>query len=73
MNARNVILPDAETVLALPQKWFDDYDEIHSHSGLRFLPPREFKMTSQKINFSLLRSICFVERNLSHLDIDSRI
>lgn len=27
--ARNVILPDAETVLALLTKWFDDYNEIH--------------------------------------------
>ena len=41
--ARNVILPDAETVLALLPKWFDDYTEIHPHSGLRFLSPREFR------------------------------
>lgn len=41
--ARNVILPDAETVLALLPKWFDDYNEIHPHSGLRFLSPREFR------------------------------
>lgn len=41
--ARNVILPDAETALALLPKWFDDYNEIHPHSGLRFLSPREFR------------------------------
>ncbi len=41
--ARNVLLPDAETVLALLPKWFDDYNEIHPHSGLRFLSPREFR------------------------------
>jgi transposase InsO family protein len=41
--ARNVILPDAETVLALLPAWFDDYNESHPHSGLRFLSPREFR------------------------------
>jgi transposase InsO family protein len=41
--ARNVILPDAKTVLALLPAWFDDYNESHPHSGLRFLSPREFR------------------------------
>ena len=41
--ARNVIRPDAEAALALLPKWFDDYNEIHPHSGLRFLSPREFR------------------------------
>ncbi|PBB52151.1 hypothetical protein CK223_31155 [Mesorhizobium loti] len=41
--ARNVILPDAETVMALLPKWFDDYNEIHPRAGLRFLSPREFR------------------------------
>lgn len=40
--ARNAILPDAETVLAL-LKWFDDYNEIHPHSGFRFLSLREVR------------------------------
>ena len=41
--AENAILRDAETVLALLPKWFDDYNESHPHSGLRFLAPREFR------------------------------
>jgi len=41
--ARNTILTDAETVMALLPKWFDDYNEIHPYSGLRYLSPREFR------------------------------
>ena len=41
--ARNVILTDAETILGLLPSWFDDYNESHPHSGLRFLSPREFR------------------------------
>lgn len=41
--ARNVILTDAKTTLALLPEWFDDYNESHPHSGLRFLSPREFR------------------------------
>jgi putative transposase len=41
--ARLAILPDAETVMALLPVWFDDYNEVHPHSGLRFLSPREFR------------------------------
>jgi putative transposase len=41
--ARNVILTNAEIVLALLPAWFDDYNESHPHSGLRFLSPREFR------------------------------
>lgn len=44
--ARNVILADADTVLALLPKWFDDYNEVHPHSGLRFLSPREFRRSA---------------------------
>ena len=40
--ARHHLLPDAVTVLALLPSWFDDYNEVHPHSGLRFLSPREF-------------------------------
>jgi len=40
--ARLSILPDAETVLALLPAWFEDYNEVHPHSGLKFLSPREF-------------------------------
>ena len=40
--ARHHLLPDAATVLALLPSWFDDYNEVHPHSGLRFLSPREF-------------------------------
>ena len=40
--ARLSILPDAETVIELLPKWFEDYNEVHPHSGLKFLSPREF-------------------------------
>lgn len=41
--ARTVILPDAETVLALLPAWIDDYNDSHPHSGLGFRSPREFR------------------------------
>ena len=40
--ARLTILPDAETVIGLLPGWIEDYNEIHPHSGLRMLSPREF-------------------------------
>ena len=40
--ARLSILPDAATVIALLPAWFEDYNEVHPHSGLKFLSPREF-------------------------------
>jgi putative transposase len=40
--ARLSILPDAVTFLTLLPDWFDDYNEVHPHSGLKFLSPREF-------------------------------
>ena len=40
--ARLSILPDAEIVIALLPAWFEDYNEVHPHSGLKFLSPREF-------------------------------
>ena len=45
--ARNVMLTDAQTVLALLPAWFDDYNESHPHSGLRFLSPREFRAIAE--------------------------
>jgi transposase InsO family protein len=44
--ARLSILPDAETAIALLPGWFNDYNEVHPHSGLRFLSPREFRRLS---------------------------
>jgi putative transposase len=44
--ARLSILPDAETVIALLPAWFEDYNEVHPHSGLKFLSPREFRRLS---------------------------
>ena len=44
--ARLSILPDAETVIALLPAWFEDYNEVHPHSGLKFLSPREFQRLS---------------------------
>jgi putative transposase len=34
--------PDPATVIALLPAWFQDYNEVHPHSGLKFLSPREF-------------------------------
>ena len=40
------ILTDAATTMALLPGWFEDYNTIHPHSGLRFLSPREFRSLS---------------------------
>jgi transposase InsO family protein len=40
--ASTVILPDADTILALLPDWIDDCCEVHPHSGLKFRLPREF-------------------------------
>ena len=40
--ASTVILPDAETILALLPEWIDDYCEVHPHSLLKYRSPREF-------------------------------
>jgi transposase InsO family protein len=40
--ARVTVLPDAATVLHLLPSWFEDYNTVHPHSGLRMLSPREF-------------------------------
>ena len=45
-SARHSILPDAETTLRLPPGWFEDYNTVHPHSGLRFFSPREFRALS---------------------------
>jgi putative transposase len=34
--------PDAQTVLSQLSEWFEDYNEIHPHKGLRMKSPREF-------------------------------
>ena len=34
--------PDAQTVLSQLPVWFEDYNEIHPHKGLRMKSPREF-------------------------------
>jgi transposase InsO family protein len=34
--------PDAKTVLAQLDRWFDDYNESHPHKGLKMKSPREF-------------------------------
>lgn len=34
--------PDAMTVLSRLNDWFEDYNEIHPHKGLRLKSPREF-------------------------------
>ena len=35
-------MPDAQTVLAQLDGWFEDYNDVHPHSGLKMLSPREF-------------------------------
>ena len=45
--ARNSILTEAQTVLGLLPSWFEDYNEIHPHSGLRFRSPREFRAMAE--------------------------
>jgi putative transposase len=37
--ARLSILPDAATVINLLPAWFEDYNDVHPHSGLKFLSP----------------------------------
>jgi putative transposase len=44
--ARLSVLPDAQTAIALLRAWLEDYNEVHPHSGLKFLPPREFPRLS---------------------------
>ena len=34
--------PDAISVLQQLPAWFEDYNAVHPHSGLRMLAPREF-------------------------------
>jgi len=34
--------PDAQTVLAQLESWFEDYNDVHPHRGLKMLSPREF-------------------------------
>ena len=48
--ARLSILPDAASVIALLPAWFEDYNEVHPHSGLKFLSPREFLRLSAQCN-----------------------
>jgi putative transposase len=40
------ILPDVTTVLTLLRAWFDDYNNVHPHSALRFQSPAEFRRLS---------------------------
>ena len=35
-------IPDAATVLSKLDDWFEDYNNVHPHSSLRMLSPREF-------------------------------
>lgn len=35
-------LPDARTVLAAIEGWFEDYNEVHPHSSLAYQAPREY-------------------------------
>ena len=41
-DARVTVLPDAATVLGLLPGWFEDYNTVQPHSGLRMLSPLAF-------------------------------
>jgi len=41
--------PDALTVLTQLHCWFEDYNEVHPHKGLKMRSPREF-IRSQVVN-----------------------
>jgi transposase InsO family protein len=34
--------PDAKTVMVMLSRWFEDYNEVHPHKGLKMKSPREF-------------------------------
>jgi transposase InsO family protein len=34
--------PDAKTVMAQLDQWFEDYNEYHPHKGLKMKSPRQF-------------------------------
>ena len=42
LACRNGEIVRVWTVIALLPAWFEDYNEVHPHSGLKFLSPREF-------------------------------
>ena len=56
--------PDARTILAQLDKWFDDYNENHPHKGLRMRSPREFIQASVGQDFfippqkGIKKSVC---------------
>ncbi len=37
--ASTAILPDTDIILALLQKWIDDFFEVHPHSGRKLRSP----------------------------------
>jgi hypothetical protein len=61
------ILPDAATVIALLPAWFEDYNEVHPHSGLKFLSAREFLRLSALRN----QAACPVKRGAHQARVTS--
>lgn len=41
-------LPDATTVIRQLPEWFEDYNTVAPHSGLKYLSPREYRVTEEK-------------------------
>jgi putative transposase len=41
-------LPDAKTVIGQLPIWFEHYNELHPHSALRYLSPRQFRAQQNK-------------------------
>jgi transposase InsO family protein len=56
--ARLSIMPDAATVIALLAAWFEDYNEVHPRTGLKFLSLKEFLGLSAQRN----QAVCTVKR-----------
>jgi hypothetical protein len=56
------ILPDAATVIMLLPAGFEDWNDVHPHSGLKFLSPREFLRLSAERK----QATCPVKRGGHH-------
>jgi transposase InsO family protein len=42
-------LPDAMSVMAKLNQWFNDYNEVHPHKGLKMMSPKEYRSFKSKL------------------------
>ncbi len=42
--------PDSQTVMSVLKQWFEQYNESHPHSALKYLSPRRFRERQQRLN-----------------------